>query len=75
MLVKNVISNLYQVGKYYLDGYDKTNNKGYEVDEMAHRRQKEYDMKRDNFIKEVLGCTIERIDERSFLKQYYAEVA
>jgi len=54
---------------YFVDGYDKENNVVYEVDEIHHKFRKEYDIKRENKIKEVLGCEIIRINEQQFLKK------
>ncbi len=60
----------YSVYTYFVDGYDEYNNVVYEVDEYHHRFRKEYDIKRDSKIKEMLNCKIVRINEKDFLKQH-----
>ena len=54
--------------KFYIDGYDKNNNIAYEVDEQHHKYQKEYDMMREEKIKNILGCKFIRINDTEFLQ-------
>jgi len=55
----------HRVGRYYIDGYDPINNIAYEVDEQHHSRIENqiYDIKRENNIKEKLGCNFVRIED------------
>ena len=59
----------YYVGGYFVDGYCKETNTVYEIDEWHHNRRKEriYDKKRDNIIKNILNCNIIHIDECKYL--------
>ena len=49
---------------YFIDGYDTINNIAYEVDELHHKykKQMEYDIIREDNIKEVLNCDFVRIE-------------
>lgn len=51
----------YRVGSYRIDGYDATNNVAYEIDEAAHKYQRDKDLARQGFIQRELGCRFVRI--------------
>lgn len=51
----------YRVLKYRVDGYDVENNVAYEIDEEWHKYSADKDAKREETIKNVLGCTFTRI--------------
>jgi hypothetical protein len=55
----------YYVNGFWLDGYNKDNNIAIEVDEIQHKwkKQKLYDIKREQIIKEILGCIFIRIKD------------
>jgi very-short-patch-repair endonuclease len=65
-----ILERQFHISKYYIDGYDKNNNVAYEVDEAHHcgKYQKQCDAKRENNIKNILGCKFVRINERRFIK-------
>ena len=51
----------YEIGGYYLDGYIPEINLAIEVDEKIKNREK--DIKREDFIKQKLGCQFMRIKD------------
>ncbi|MHA1482134.1 MAG: endonuclease domain-containing protein [Candidatus Heimdallarchaeaceae archaeon] len=53
----------YEIGGYFLDGYIPEINLAIEVDEKHHKRQKEKDTQREEFIKQKLGCQFLRIKD------------
>jgi len=59
----------YYIDGYHIDGYDKTNNVAYEVDEARHHseKQKLKDKEREEYIKEKLNCEFVRLDEKEYL--------
>lgn len=56
--------------KYWVDGYIEEYNICIEWDEKHHNgtRQKERDLKKEKFLKEIFNCSIIRINEKEFLK-------
>ena len=57
----------YQVGKYFIDGYDTKNNIAYEIDEDYHKNNYLNDIRREEKIKEITNCKIVRLNEREFI--------
>lgn len=51
----------FQVNRKFIDGYDPINNIAYEIDEYNHKYNKVYDYRRENMIKNLLGCEFIRI--------------
>ena len=43
-------------GKYRIDGYDPVSKVAYEIHEVSHKWTVEYDKKREEEIKSILGC-------------------
>ena len=54
--------------KYWIDGYISEYNICIEWDEKGHKYRKEYDEKRETFLKENKDCVFVRIDQKEFLK-------
>ena len=55
------IERQYRVGGYYIDGYCKFLNLPPEVDENHHKYRLERDLKREEQIKDLLGCHFLRL--------------
>lgn len=53
----------YECGGYHLDGYIPEINLAIEIDEKYHENKKEKDIKREEFIKQKLGCKFLRIKD------------
>jgi very-short-patch-repair endonuclease len=53
----------YRIGGYFLDGYIPEINLAIEVDEKYHENNKEKDIKREEYIKQKLGCKFLRIKD------------
>ncbi len=51
----------FQVGAYFVDGYDKKNNVVYEIDENGHAGKEKEDDIREAYIKDSLECKFVRI--------------
>jgi len=57
------IERQYKIGGYFVDGYCKELNIVFEVDEIYHKKQKEKDKTREDYIKEKLNCKFIRIKD------------
>ena len=55
------LTRQYQVGPYYIDGYDEYNDIAYEIDEPDHKNKRCADSNRQRFIESNLGCKFVRI--------------
>ena len=51
----------YICGYYRIDGYDEINKIAYEIDEDHHKYRVEEDTERENYIKNILNCSIVRV--------------
>jgi very-short-patch-repair endonuclease len=58
-----IIIRQYKVSCFHLDGYIPEINLAIEVDEEYHKKQKDKDIAREEFIKQKLGCQFLRIKE------------
>lgn len=64
-----VLERQYRIDGFFVDGYDKTNNVVYEVEEQHHIRQKEKDLRREQYIINKLDCEFVRILDYNEVKK------